>query len=293
MNKAQVETIREALFGASRLFELQGVRAPLYDAEQLLLDLLGMEKAQLLREWGRPFPEEMRAEWESRVRRRASREPLQYILGVQEFYGRAFRVSPAVLIPRPETELLVEEVLKRRERFPSPPLIVDIGTGSGAIALTLACEWPDARVVAVDLSPDALAVAAENAGRLGVAERVAFVRGDLVEPLLERGVQPAIVVSNPPYIPSKDCRELEPEVREHEPMLALDGGEDGLYPYRVISAALPRLWGEQRPALVAYEVGQGQAQDVAAMIRQAVPDVETLVRPDLAGIERVVLGWRD
>lgn len=286
------ETIREVLFGASRFFEERGIRSPQYDAELLLQHVLDMDKTRMLLEWDSPFPAEKRALFAQLVERRAAHEPLQYILGVQEFYGREFLVSPAVLIPRPETELLVEHILQHKALFAKAPLIVDIGTGSGAIALTLACEWPQARVVAVDLSPDALAMARRNAERLDVAERVEFLQGDLVTPLLERGLCPEIVVSNPPYIPSADCEELEEEVRVHEPRLALDGGEDGLNPYRVISGALPKLWPAEGPALVAYEVGIHQDDDVAAMISAAVPGIETGIKPDLQGIGRVIWGRR-
>ncbi|MGZ6530147.1 MAG: peptide chain release factor N(5)-glutamine methyltransferase [Tumebacillaceae bacterium] len=289
------QTIREVLLGASRFFEERGIRSAQYNAEVLLQHVLGWNKTQMLLRWNDPFPAAERDVFDKLVARRGQYEPLQYITGVQEFYGREFLVSPAVLIPRPETELLVEKVLQQRAHFASgeqAPLIVDIGTGSGAIALTLAAEWPDARVVAVDLSPDALAMAKQNAERLGVAERVTFVEGDLVTPLLEQGLRPDIVVSNPPYIPSADCEELDEEVREHEPRLALDGGEDGLYPYRVISKALGALWPSTGPAFVAYEVGIHQDHDVEAMIAAAVPGVETGILPDLQGIGRVIWGLR-
>jgi release factor glutamine methyltransferase len=287
------ESIREVLLGASRFFEERNIRSAQYNAEVLLQHVLGLNKTQMLLRWNDPFPAVERGVFAQLVARRGQYEPLQYITGVQEFYGREFRVSPAVLIPRPETELLVEKVLGQQAHFAErAPLIVDIGTGSGAIALTLACEWPQARVVAVDLSRDALAMARENAERLGVAEQVTFVEGDLVTPLLERGLRPDIVVSNPPYIPSADCEELEEEVRDHEPRLALDGGEDGLYPYRVISKHLPQLWPSTGPAFVAYEVGIHQDHDVERMIAAAVPEVETGILPDLQGIGRVIWGLR-
>lgn len=291
-NKFSYHTIREALFGASRFFETQGVRAAMYNAELMVQHLLGWNKTQLLIHFEQPFPEEQRAAFDELVHRRGAGEPLQYLLGVQEFYGREFQVSSAVLIPRPETEFLVEEVLKQKRLFGSSPLLVDIGTGSGAIAITLAAEWPEARVIAIDISPDALAMARRNADKLGVAARIQFLQGDLIAPLLEQGLRPDLVVSNPPYIPSADCEELDIEVRDHEPRLALDGGEDGLNPYRVISAALPVLWPDEGPAYVAYEVGIHQDRDVEAMIRAAVPGVETGITPDLQGIGRVIWGRR-
>jgi len=285
-------TIREVLFGASRFFEEKGIRSAQHNAEVLVQHVLGMDKMRMVLSLGEAFPEEKRAEFEALMRRRGEHEPLQYILGVQEFYGREFAVTPAVLIPRPETELLVEHVLKQRPLFGDAPVIADIGTGSGAIAVTLACEWPGARLVAIDLSPEALAVARRNGERLGVAGQIHFLQGDLMYPLLERGLRPDIVVSNPPYIPSADCEELDAEVRDHEPRLALDGGEDGLNPYRTISAALPRLWPAEGTAFVAYEVGIHQDHDVENLIRAAVPGAETGILPDLQGIGRVIWGRR-
>lgn len=291
------DTIREVLLRTSRFFEEKGIRAPKFDAEQLVQHVLGWTKTQLILRWSEPFPLEKGEEFTELVTRRGNQEPLQYLTGTQEFYGREFRVSPAVLIPRPETELLVEEVLKQRPFFTKAgvesPLIADIGTGSGAISVTLACEWPEARVIAIDLSPDALAMARLNAERLGVADRIEFIEGDLVTPLPERSLRPDIVVSNPPYIPSADCEELDAEVREHEPRLALDGGDDGLYPYRILCAALPKLWPEQGPGYVAYEVGIHQDRDVEQMIREAAPHAETGIRPDLQGIGRVIWGRRE
>ena len=292
LNPVSGQTIREVLFGASRFFEERGLRSPQYNAEALVGHVLGMDKMRMVLSFGEAFPEDKRAELAELVRRRGEQEPLQYILGVQEFYGREFEVTPAVLIPRPETELLVEHVLKQRPLFGDAPLIADIGTGSGAIAVTLACEWPGAQVVAIDLSPDALAMARRNAERLGVAGQIRFLQGDLFHPLFENGLRPDIVVSNPPYIPSADCEELDAEVRDHEPRLALDGGDDGLNPYRLISAALPHLWPETGPAFVAYEVGIHQDHDVEGMIAAAAPGAETGILPDLQGIGRVIWGLR-
>jgi release factor glutamine methyltransferase len=291
--KPNNETIREVLFRTSRFFEERGVRSPMYNAERLIEHVLGVDKTGLLLRFSEPFPAERRAELDELVARRGEQVPLQYLLGSQEFYGRAFAVSPAVLIPRPETELLVEQVLKQRTYFQGKtPQLVDIGTGSGAIAVTLAAEWPELEVIAIDLSPDALAMAQKNAMQHGVDQRIRFMLGDLHHPLLERGLRPDIVVSNPPYIPSHDCETLDVEVREHEPRLALDGGADGLDPYRRITAALPKLWPEAGPAFVAFEVGIGQDRAVEAMIRAAAPGATTGILPDLQGIGRVIWGLR-
>jgi release factor glutamine methyltransferase len=277
--------------GASRFFDSQGIRSPLFTAEALVQHVLGVDKARMLMVWNDPFPVEKVAEFETLVRRRGAQEPLQYLIGSTEFYGREFVVSPSVLIPRPETELLIEEVLKQRDLFAGrAPVIADIGTGSGAIAITLALEWAGAKVYAVDLSKEALAVAAGNAERLQA--HVEFLEGDLISPLLERGIRPDLLISNPPYIPTDDCEELDAEVRDHEPRLALDGGPDGMYPYRILSQALPTLWPASGPAYVAYEVGIHQDIYVQRMIAQAVPGVETGILPDWQGIGRVIWGRR-
>lgn len=285
-------TIRDALLQASLLFKQEEILNPRLQAEVLLQHLLGWSKVKVLTEDLSPFPPEKLAVFQTMVTRRLAGEPLQYIVGVQEFYGRDFWVNPSVLIPRPETEFLIEEILKRRawwKQAQDTPRIADIGTGSGAIAVTLALEWPSAEVYTVDLSADAIRTAQENASRLEA--RVQFLQGDLVNPLLERGVQLDVLVSNPPYIPSSDINELAVEVREHEPRLALDGGPDGLAPYRRITKALPRLMRENGPALVAFEVGIGQAEAVADMTRTNWPGAATHIVQDLQGIDRVVLAW--
>ncbi|GAX90187.1 peptide chain release factor N(5)-glutamine methyltransferase [Effusibacillus lacus] len=288
MSDQHFTTVREALQQASLLFTERRIQNPRLNAEVLLQHLLGWTKAKLLAEDREPFPSEKSGLFQMWMDRRLQGEPLQYIVGVQEFYGRDFHVNPAVLIPRPETEILIEEVLKRRQWW-NRPLIADIGTGSGAIAVTLALEWPESGVYAVDISLDAIGVAQENAKRLGA--QVHFLHGDLVGPLLSEGLRLDVLVSNPPYIPSEEVDKLAVEVRGHEPRLALDGGHDGLEPYRRITQALPNLMRETGPALVGFEVGIGQAQAVAALIGTNWPGSETGIVRDLQGIERVVLGW--
>lgn len=237
---------------------------------------------------GDGFPEDRRSDFEDVINRKADGVPAQYIIGEQEFYGRSFEVTPAVLIPRPETELLVEAVLKYGNQLAPQPgerlTAVDIGTGSGAIAVTLALEAKGLRMLASDISPQALDVARRNASRLGAD--VEFRQGNLLEPFA--GLAPDMIVSNPPYIPASDIEELQPEVRDHEPRTALDGGPDGLYPYRVMMDQLPLL--ATPPRLIAFELGMGQAQDVADMLRAAGHWDEIVTIPDLAGIDRHVLG---
>ncbi|MCU6793007.1 peptide chain release factor N(5)-glutamine methyltransferase [Paenibacillus sp. WQ 127069] len=332
-------TIREAYVEASSFLLQHGASEAANSAELLLQDLLGLTRSEMLLSWQEPFPQEQEARWRELLARRASGEPVQYILGEQEFYGLPFMVTPAVLIPRPETELLVEqivligkqlwpemvvglegscvksgvdrdpdldeqpaqggatgEVLEAKHRADTEgaaagrPLIADIGAGSGAIAVSLAVQCPQWRVMSSDISPAALAVAQANAERHGVGEQVTFFEGDLLMPYIERGLQLDGVVSNPPYIPEADEVELQPEVRLHEPRSALYGGADGLDLYRRLTAQLAEL--ERLPALVGLEVGMGQADEVAKLLSHAGEWDEIRIIPDLAGIARHVIAIR-
>lgn len=281
-------SIREAFLEASSFLDGVGVLEPQRNAQLLLEHVLGLTGTAYYVALGDGFPEDQRSDFEDVINRKADGVPAQYIIGEQEFYGRSFEVTPAVLIPRPETELLVEAVLKYGNQLAPQPgerlTAVDIGTGSGAIAVTLALEAKGLRMLASDISPQALDVARRNASRLGAD--VEFRQGNLLEPFA--GLAPDMIVSNPPYIPASDIEELQPEVRDHEPRTALDGGPDGLYPYRVMMDQLPLL--ATPPRLIAFELGMGQAQDVADMLRAAGHWDEIVTIPDLAGIDRHVLG---
>jgi len=266
------------------------------DAELLLLHVLGENKAWLLAHRDDELPESLANAYFALLDRRHRGEPIQYITGQTEFYGLPFRVAPAVLIPRPETEHLIEEVLKHAANFARPrvtplripPLrIVDIGAGSGCIAIALARHLPGASITAIDLSSDALALARENAALNNVADRIRFLEGDLLSPVA--GEQFELIVSNPPYVPEADRETLSIEVRDHEPALALFAGEDGLDLYR-------RLIPAARAALVAdgyllLEIGHGQSADVTALF-QAAGFESIEVFPDLQGIPRVICTQR-
>ncbi len=232
------------------------------------------------------------AQWERAiglVRRRAAREPLQYLLGTQEFCGRDFVVSPAVLIPRPETESVVEAVLEQG-RSGGRTLVADVGTGSGCIGISLALAIRDAVVLATDVSAAALAVARENAVRHGVHDRMRFLLGDLLAPLRDGGMggKLNVVVANPPYIPESALASLQPEVRDFEPWLALSGGPDGMALHRRLIDATPRLLAPG--GLLALEVGAGQAPAVQALAKASGSFSRVWTRRDALGIERVVCG---
>lgn len=284
------QSCREAFVEASSFLEKCGVYEPQNNARLLLEHVLGVYGAQYYMMQPEPFPGELRSRWEEAVTRKAAGEPAQYIIGSQEFYGLPFEVTPAVLIPRPETELLVEAVLREADRVCAGAgravHAVDIGTGSGAIAVTMASLRPQWQVSAGDLSADALQVAARNAAANGV--QIDFREGDLLAPFA--GERLDILVSNPPYIPAGDIAGLQQEVRDHEPHLALDGGPDGLAPYRIMLEQLQLL--SAPPQIIGFELGMGQARDVAALLESAGHWPEIIIVPDLAGIERHVLGVR-
>ncbi len=249
------------------------------DAELLLLHIIHVERAALLVRWKEVLERQEGERYLAHLERRLAGEPIQYILGETEFYGLPFRVTPDVLIPRPETEHLVEKVIELAASFRAPR-IVDVGTGSGAIAVALARKLPHAEVAAIDLSAPALAIAQENAERNGVTVR--FLAGDLLTPVA--GEVFDFVVSNPPYVPEADRESLSVEVRDFEPALALFAGQDGLNLHRrLIPGALASL---APGGFVALEIGFGQSAGVAILLAQAgFAEIEFI--PDLQGIPRI------
>ncbi|WP_282938730.1 peptide chain release factor N(5)-glutamine methyltransferase [Paenibacillus sp. RC67] len=287
-------TIREAYVEASSFLQGYDVSEASNCAELLIQHLLGWNRSEMLFRWHEMFPVELEKQWHELLERKAAGEPVQYIIGEQDFYGLTFKVTPAVLIPRPETELLVEQMVLLGSRLwpgkDAAPLVADIGAGSGAIAVTLAAQCPHWRLMSSDISPTALMVARENAERLGVGERVTFLEGDLLEPYIEQQLRIDAVVSNPPYIPEEDEAGLQPEVRLYEPASALYGGQDGLVLYRRLIAQLGEL--VKMPSLVGLEVGMGQAEAVSRMLAEAAEWDEIRIVPDLAGIGRHVMAWK-
>jgi len=259
----------------------KGVENPRLEAEWLLCEALSLDRVGLYLNFDKPLSDAELASYKAMVVRRAKREPLQYILGTQEFMGLEFQVTPAVLIPRHDTEVLVTEAIKRGAGAAS---ILDIGTGSGCVAIVLAKELPETEVSTVDISPDAITVARGNAEGNGAV--VHFFQGSLFEPFAGRRFD--MVVSNPPYIRKDELETLQPEVRGFEPMSALDGGTDGLDFYRAIVAGAPAHLNPGGWLL--FEVGAGQAPDVLGLLQQGGFAAETFSAADPAGIERVVGG---
>ena len=273
-------TILKVLNWTKEYLAEKGVENSRLEAEWLLSAALGLDRVGLYVNFEKPLSPGELASIRGIVGRRAKREPLQYILGSQEFMGLEFRVTPAVLIPRHDTETLVLEALRR---VGDAKQVLDVGAGSGCIAVALAQHLPDASVSAVDSSDAALAVASENAGRNGVAVRL--VSGSLFEPF--RGERFDLIVSNPPYIPTADLAGLQPEVRDYEPKGALDGGPDGLDFYRLIIPAAPEHLNPGGWLMV--EVGIGQAEQVKKMFADS-GYCEIFTARDPGGIDRVVGG---
>jgi len=271
-------TLAEALQEAAALLAPSATAQR--DAELLLLHVMHLSRAELLAHPEREFTERQTNHYQAAILRRAHHEPVQHIIGKQEFYGRDFIVNRLVLIPRPETEHLVEAVLAIR---PGPERILDIGTGSGILAITLALELPNATVTATDISGAALAVAEKNGQQLGAAERIRFVTSDLFATLGEERF--ACIVSNPPYVATSEV--LEPQVRDYEPAMALYAGEDGLTIYRrLIPDATEHL---EPGGHLLLEIGYGQRGAVEQMLAQS-GFVDIRLVDDLQGFPRVAIG---
>jgi release factor glutamine methyltransferase len=276
----------DAIDTGARRLAASGVESAWLDAELLMAAAAGVTRAEIL-SGGAVLSSETLARFDAMLARRTKREPLAYIVGHKEFYSLDFEVSPAVLIPRPETELAVATALEAIERV-RDPRVLDIGTGSGAIAIAIAANAPAVRVTATDISPRALALAARNAVRHRVADRVSFRRADCFEVL---DAEPPLgrfdlIVSNPPYIDDAALAGLEPEVRGYEPRVALAAGSDSLNFFRRIASGARAHFSSNGGELI-VEVGAGQAAAVAQIFERAGLRVVSVL-DDLAGLPRVV-----
>jgi release factor glutamine methyltransferase len=278
------DQLASLLAAAAARLQAAGCDTPVLDARLLLQAAAGISREELILGQDRALPPEQSGRFEAFIARRERHEPVSRILGEREFYGRLFRVTPDTLDPRPDTETIIEAALAV---MPKGARLLDLGTGTGAIAVTLLAERPDATGMATDISPAALAVARDNAERLGVADRLALAAGNWLAPVSGRF---DIILSNPPYIPAGDIAGLSEDVRNFDPGLALSGGNDGLDPYRIIaSGAAAHLAGQGH---VLVEIGAGQAEDVAAIFAHQG------FRPagrhrDLAGHQRCLAFNRD
>jgi len=283
-------TIAEILNKTAEYLGRKDIESPRLNAEVILGHILGLERIDLYLNYDRPLRAREMSAFRALVRRRLAGYPLQYLTGEREFFSLNFQVSPAALIPRPETEILVQAVLEGLKSVEPPWKLLDLGTGSGVIAISLAVHLPQAHLRATDRSAEALALARRNAHRHGVADRISFLRGDLFEPLRgEEGTFMA-VVSNPPYVRSDQIEDLPREIRLHEPLLALDGGPDGLKVIRRLVAEAAQFL--VTDGILAVEVGAGQAPAVRELLAATGAFHLPQAIEDYAGIKRVVMARR-
>jgi release factor glutamine methyltransferase len=283
-----VWTVERVLGFATDDFKSRGIESARLDAELLLCHTLKLDRVRLILERKRPLAREELGLYRELIKRRRTREPMAYILGEREFYGHSFRVDARVLIPRPDTETLVDVAIERTRERSMFGSALDLCTGSGCVAIAFAKRRPTWRTTGVDLSEDALLVARHNALRLGAVFNVAFASGDLFESLPAE-TRFDLITANPPYIPSRDVDELEPGIRDFEPRLALDGGGDGMALLgRIVSEAVARL---EEGGILAVEVHHDQAPRVSELFEKVgLRGVER--RRDYGGHERVVSGRR-
>lgn len=282
-------TVREVIQRSTEFLQRHGVDSPRLQAELLLAHLLKLPRLQLYLNHDRALTEAETAALRSLVQRRAKREPLQHLVGSTSFFGLELAVSPAALIPRPETETLAEQAIAALAKCASPtPHALDFGTGTGCLAITLVVKCPPARIHALDLSEAALSLARQNAARHGLTERLTFHLGDGFR-ALPADLRFDLVVSNPPYIPTPDLATLQPEVRDFDPRAALDGGADGLDFYRLLAREAP-AWLNAGGGLFA-EFGDGQEAALPGLFNDSGWRAIAIHR-DLTGRPRVLEAWR-
>jgi release factor glutamine methyltransferase len=282
--------LAQALHLYTEQLQAAGIEDAWLEAEVLLRHTLDLDRAHLYARLQEDMSTSDQAVLHSLLARRLAREPTAYIVGQREFYGLDLETTPAALIPRPETELLVAEAIaraslpERQARHRERLLIADVGTGNGAIAVALAVRLPEAALLAIDLSREALTLALRNARRHGVESRISFLQADLLAPL----AQPAdLIVANLPYVRSGDWEALPPEIRGHEPRDALDGGPDGL---REIGRLLGQAPSCLRPGgSLLVELGPLQAAPALALARRCFPDAAARIVPDAAGLDRLLV----
>ena len=286
----KIWTIGRILKWTEQYFKDKGIESPRLDAEVLLAHVLEKQRIYLYVHFDEPLQPGELAAYREMIKKRVLRVPVAPILGEKEFMGLTFKVTADTLVPRPDTEILVQAAVDRlRAMAGEEPLrFADIGTGSGAICLSVLHYLSDTVADTVDISPAARAVAEENAASLGLADRITFHTGDLLQPL--SGISFAAILSNPPYIPEADIAKLAPEVRLKEPHTALSGGQDGLDFYRRLAKEAPAML--VPGGFTAFEVGIHQAGDVADLLKANPLIDRTEILPDYAGIDRVVVGWR-
>ncbi len=276
--------IADALRQADQRLRSAGIEDSRLEAQLLLCYALGVDRTRLLAALDEAASEEQSNRFEMALKRRLRREPTSYIIGHREFYDIELEVTPVAPVPRPETELVVEETLRFAKNFANSLTVVDVGTGSGAIALAVAKHLPRARVLATDIATDVLTLAKRNAERLGLADRIEYVQTDLIAGL-EGPFD--IVVANLPYVKSGDWEGLAPEIRLYEPLRAFDGGDDGL---QLIQRLLAQTAGVLSPGcLMILEISWDQARALRSLVEELLPQSHLSVKQDLAGLDRIAI----
>lgn len=286
--------VRDLLHVTAEYLEKKGIDSPRLTAEILLAHKLNVDRVTLYLNFDQPLTENELTGYRTLIKRRLQREPVQYIIGIQEFWSLEFVVTPQVLIPRHETELLVEQAIERLKAFPAvenhTPRILDLGTGCGAIAISLAKEVQQTKIWATDISAGALKLARLNAEKHGVTDKIRFIQGNLWEPLLDQGVTFDIILSNPPYIASEEFKGLSPEVRDYEPRLALDGREDGMTYIQTIILEAPAFMNPG--GWIMLEMAPGQTGKALELIGEIKEYGEKTRIKDYSRLYRVVMAQR-
>jgi release factor glutamine methyltransferase len=285
----RIWTILELITETTGYFKKKGIESARLDAELLLAHCLGIERIQLYIAFERALTEAELAAYRELVKRRAAGEPVAYLIGYREFWSVKIRVQHGVLIPRPETELLVEEGIKLLTACDREAAVLELGTGSGAIAIALAKEMKNSMLYAEDISSAALDVARQNISEQGLQERIRLVCGNGTTPF-KRCALFDLIISNPPYICSRAISTLAPEIKDHEPLQALDGGDDGLAFYRQWISQMPPLL--RKDGWVVLEIGAEQSEEVSRLFRGAGSFAEIAVKKDHAGHNRAVIARR-
>lgn len=291
---AEIWTIGKILKWTEEYFQKYNIENPRLDAEVLLGYVMNKERIFLYVHFDQPLDSEELAKFKECIKKRAMKMPVAYITGVREFMGLDFKVTEATLIPRPDTEILVETAMERLGKIAgneagTGKCFADLGTGSGAICLSILNYMKEIEAVTVDISPKAIAVAKENAEKFAVSDRIEFLEGDFLKPLENKGKFTAIL-SNPPYIPKQDILGLESDVKDFEPMGALDGGIDGLDFYRQLLVKSANYI--EDGGFLAIEIGINQSQAILEMAKRNLMWGKVEVIKDLAGIDRCVVLWK-
>jgi release factor glutamine methyltransferase len=286
--------VRDLLHVTAEYLEKKGIDSPRLTAEILLAHKLNVDRITLYLNFDQPLTENELSGYRVLIKRRLQREPLPYIVGVQEFWSLEFAVTPEVLVPRPETELLVEQAIERLKAVPAEgnktPAILELGTGCGAIAISLAKSVQQARIWATDISAEALRLARVNAEKHGVSDRITFIQGSLWEPLLHQGLTFDHILSNPPYIAPEEFEHLSPEVRDYEPRLALDGHKDGMTFIQTIIREAPVFMNPG--GWIMLEMAPGQTEKALGLIGEIKDYGEKTRIKDYSHRYRVVMAQR-